>query len=194
LTVSPGALRAWSRMSDPPATPMGHLDEKKFELAIAGCTKCDRRAFEVSSYLDRQLSVMLGQANDDGRWTHDGEKFIDGVFQIRCMGCNDSPYQSPDCPRCHRDGGLADALGQPSRLAVPRRCPTCKGTELLVTGFAPATVRTGEGRPPAPTPTALYGDDGFHVAIVMCEGCDYVLAPDTCPLCGGPGPLRARPG
>jgi primosomal protein N' len=66
--------------------------------------------------------------------------------------------------------------------------------ELLVTGFAPAMVRTGEGRQASPTPTALFGDRGFHVVAIMCDGCDWVLAAEACPLCGGPGPLRARPG
>jgi hypothetical protein len=173
---------------------MGNLDEKQFAQAIAGCTKCDRKAFEVSSYIDRQVSVMVGEANDDGRWTHDGEKFIDGTYRIRCIGCGDTPYASTDCPRCHRANGLADALDVPSRIAVPKRCPSCKGMELLVTGFAPAMVRTGEGRQASPTPTALFGDAGFHVAAIMCDGCDWVLAEATCPLCGGPGPLRVRPG
>lgn len=173
---------------------MGHLDEKQFEAAIAGCSKCDHRSFEVSSYIDRQVSIMLGDANDDGRWAHDGEKFIDGVFRIRCLNCSTEAFSSTDCPRCHRAGGLADALDTPSRLTVPKRCPSCKGTELQIAGFAPATVRTGQGRPAAPTPTALYGDDGFHVSVALCDGCDWVQAADGCPLCGGPGPLRARPG
>ena len=60
--------------------------------------------------------------------------------------------------------------------------------------FAPGTVRTGETRPPSPTPIALYGDPGYHVATVMCDGCDFVLTSDSCPLCAGPGPLRTRPG
>jgi hypothetical protein len=173
---------------------MGHLDEARFAAAIAACTRCERKAFEVASYLDRQISVMVAEPDDDGRWTHDGEKFIDGVYRIRCLGCGDEPFASGDCPRCHRPDGLADALANPARLAVPRRCPSCKGTELLVTGFAPATVRTGEGRPPSPTPTAGYGDPGFHIAAILCDGCDWVAAVDGCPLCGGPGPLRVRPG
>jgi hypothetical protein len=173
---------------------MGALDEKSFATAIAGCTKCDAKAFEVASYIDRQISVMLGDANDDGRWTHDGEKFIDGVYRVQCLRCRDAAFATTDCPRCHRAGGLADVLDTPSRLAVPKRCPACKGTELTVTGFAPALVRTGEGRPPSPTPTALLGEPGFHVAHVMCDGCDWVALADGCPMCGGPGPLRARPG
>ena len=172
---------------------MGHLDEKSFEDAIAGCKKCNARAFEVTSYLDRQLSVMLAEPNDDGRWAHDGEKFIDGTYRIRCIACNDEPYASDDCPRCHRPGGLSDALQSSARLTVPKRCTSCGGTELTVLAFAPARVRTGEGRPTAPAPIAYHGDPGFHVAGLLCDCCDWVAAAEGCPLCNGPGPLRERP-
>jgi hypothetical protein len=172
---------------------VGPLDAQQLATVIAGCSKSDRTAFEVTSNIDRQVSVMVAQPNDDGRWTHDGEKFIDGVFEIRCINCNDQAYASTDCPRCHRANGLADAIDTASRLTVPTRCPGCRGTELLVAGFAPARVRTGEGRPPSPTPIALFGDDGFHIAAISCDGCDWVQLADGCPLCGGPGPLRPRP-
>lgn len=173
---------------------MGKLDEPAFEQVIASCKKCQAQAFEVASYLDRRVPVMLGERNDDGRWAHDGEKFIDGIFKITCIRCRDEAFVSQDCPRCHREGGLADALGHESRLAVPKRCPTCKGMELTVTGFAPSMVRTGEGQRAQPTATAHFGEPGFHVAHVMCDGCDWVALAEGCPLCGGPGPLRARPG
>ena len=173
---------------------MGKLDERAFGAMIAACKKCDAKAFEVASYIDRQVSVMLGERNDDGRWAHDGEKFIDGVYRVKCIRCSDVTFTTADCPRCHREGALADALRQPSRLAVPKRCPECKGTELTVTGFAPSTVRTGAELPPSPTPSAQFGDPGFHVAHVMCDGCDWVAVAEGCPLCGGAGSLRARPG
>ncbi len=174
---------------------MGQLDEKKFEAAIAACGRCGNatKAFEIASYIDRQVSVMLGEPNDDGRWTHDGEKFIDGVYRVQCLSCRHDAFATDDCPRCHREHGLTDALGVMSRLAVPKRCPTCKCTELTVTGFGPAVVRTGEGRQASPVPTALFGEAGFHVAHVMCDGCDWVALAEGCPLCGGPGPLRDRP-
>lgn len=171
---------------------MSHLDEAAFARAIESCPACGGRAFEIKSYCDRQVSVMLGDANDDGRWTHDGEKFIDGVFAIRCTGCGAVPYRSDDCPRCHRAGALADGLAHASRLAVPKRCPACKGTELTITAFAPAIARTGAGRV-TPEPTAALGDDGFCVAVMMCDACDWVAAADGCPICGGAGPLRPRP-
>ena len=174
---------------------MGKLDEASFAAAIASCTKCKGTAFEVTSYIDRQTSVMLGERNDEGRWTHDGEKFIDGVWRIRCIRCSEDVFSSNDCPRCHREGGLADAINTTARMATPKRCPQCKATEMTVSGFAPSKVRTaGEGRPPAPTPTAMFGDAGFHVAHIMCDGCDWVAVAEGCPLCGGAGPLRARPG
>jgi hypothetical protein len=171
---------------------MGKLDEAAFEKVIAAC-KCGASAFEVHSYIDRQITVMLGERNDDGRWTHDGEKFIDGVYRVTCIACRADAFASEDCPRCHRERGLADALGVMSRLVTPKRCPTCKGTELTVTGFAPAVVRTGAAKLPSPAPTALFGDPGFHVAHVLCDGCDWLALVEGCPLCGGPGPLRERP-
>ncbi|HUJ61283.1 MAG TPA: hypothetical protein VLX92_22420 [Kofleriaceae bacterium] len=172
---------------------MGKLDERTFADAIAACRKCGTKAFEVASYIDRTITVMLGERNDDGRWTHDGEKFIDGVYRVRCLACGEIAFASDDCPRCHRAGGLRDALGAMSRLAIAKRCPTCRGTEITVVGFAPAIVRTGAAKTASPTPTALYGDPGFHVAHAMCDGCDWVAVAEGCPLCGGPGPLRARP-
>lgn len=172
---------------------MGQLDEQKFEAAIAGCTKCDFKAFEVSAYLDRQVTVMLAQSNNDGRWTHDAAKFFDGVFRIQCFNCKTMAHDAPDCPRCHRPGGLADAVGAMTRLAPPSRCPQCKGTEMMLTAFAPATVKAVEHRRAAPTPTALYGEPGYHVAHVACVTCEWAATAEGCPLCGGPGPLRARP-
>lgn len=171
---------------------MSHLDEAAFAAAIAPCTACGHTVFEIKSYCDRQVSVMLGDANDDGRWVHDGEKFIDGTYAIRCAGCGAQPYASDDCPRCHRAGALADGLAHASRLAVPRRCPSCSGTELTITAFAPAVARAGAGRV-APAPTAALGDAGFHVVAMMCDSCDWVAVADGCPICGGPGPLRPRP-
>jgi hypothetical protein len=172
---------------------MGHLDEQSFAQAIASCAACGGRAFEIASYIDRQQSLMLGDPNDDGRWSHDGEKFIDGVYRIRCAGCGAEPYASDDCPRCHRADMVAAALAGMSRLPAPNRCPSCASTEVTVTGFAPATVRTGAGKM-SPSPVALHGDAGFHIAVVMCDGCDWVAVADGCPICGAPEPLRPRPG
>ena len=172
---------------------MGQLDEQQFAAAIEKCA-CGAAAFEVASYIDRQISVMLGERNDDGRWVHDGEKFIDGVYRIRCIACGKEPFARDDCPRCHHAGAVAAALAASSKLEVPKRCPSCKGTELTVLGFAPAVVRTGEAKRAAPTPVALLGDPGFHVAQILCDSCDWVAVAEGCPICGAAGPLRVRPG
>ncbi len=171
---------------------MSHLDEPAFERAIASCAKCHGTTFDVATYVDRHLPVMLGERNNDGRWAHDGEKLIDGVYRITCVACGATAYDSPDCPRCHRAGALAEALDTESRLVVPKRCPTCKGTEVGVVGFAPATVRTGAGKP-SPSPNALLGEVGFHVIAIACDSCDWAIVADGCPLCGKAPPLRPRP-
>ena len=148
---------------------------------------------EVASYLDRKVSVMLGDANDDGVWAHDGEKFVDGTYRIACVGCQQVAFASDDCPRCHASGTLPATLASASRLAVPKRCPRCNATEVSLIGLAPATVRHGAGRTPAPTPKALLGEPGFHVVAIACDDCDWVTSAEGCPLCAAPGPLRERP-
>ena len=173
---------------------MGQLDEASFERAIAACPSCAGKTFEIASYIDRQLAVMLGEADNDGKWAHDGEKFVDGTYRITCVGCKTCVFESADCPRCHRAGGLADALPAMSRLEVPKKCPKCKELELVLVGFSPSVVRvTAGGRVPTPTATALLGDPGFHVIAIACDPCGWAVVADNCPLCGGPGPLRARP-
>jgi hypothetical protein len=172
---------------------MGQLDEAKFEATIAGCSKCTFKAFEVSAYLDRIVTVMVAQSTNDGRWTHDTGKFFDGIYKIECFGCRTMAYESHDCPRCHRKGGLADALAAMTRLPVPQRCPQCHGGELALSTFAPGTVKAVEHQRAAPTPLALFGDEGYHVSHIACVTCEWTKTAEGCPLCGGAGPLRARP-
>lgn len=172
---------------------MGQLDGDRFDRAIAGCAACDFKAFEVSAYLDREVTVMLAKSNNDGRWAHDAPKFFDGVYRIQCLGCRTMAHDSPDCPRCHRPNALAETLAASTRLVVPTLCPACRGTEMKLTTFAPATVKAVEHQRAAPTPSALLGDIGYHVAAIACVTCDWSKAADGCPLCAGPGPLRARP-
>ncbi|HVK76753.1 MAG TPA: hypothetical protein VM734_25685 [Kofleriaceae bacterium] len=174
---------------------MGHLDERNFDALIkTGCAACGSKALELTTYVDRKVSVMYGQANDDGRWAYDGEKLIDGISKVSCVGCGQVAFASDDCPRCHAPGGLARAAA-PSRLVPPRKCPQCAGTEMTLLGMAPAVVKTpaGGGRPPPPKPTALFGDDGFHVVAIACDDCDWSSLAPGCALCDAPGPLRPRP-
>lgn len=163
---------------------MGYLDGKSYAAKIVGCAKCDRKAFEVASYIERELQVMIGEPSQDGRWIHDEEKFIDGTYRIRCLGCGDEAYASDDCPSCKHTVGLTEALAAPSRLAIPRMCPECKTTSLTVTAAVPARVRTGEGQVTAPTQIARFGEPGFHVTSIACEGCDWTAKPSGCAICG----------
>jgi hypothetical protein len=173
---------------------MGHLNEITFASAIAPCQACGSAALEISSYIDRGVAVMLADANDDGKWLHTGEKFIDGAFRVKCTGCGVCAYESQDCPRCHAPNTLAQTLAAESLMPVPKRCPECKGMELTVTGFSPGTVTTGGGgRLPAPTMSVNVGQPGFHAAILMCDSCEWVAVASGCPLCNATGPLRARP-
>jgi hypothetical protein len=173
---------------------MGQLDQPGFEAALrAGCTSCGGSVLEISSFIDRSIAVMLADPNGPGRWAHDGEKFVDGTYRIACAACHATVFSSDACPRCHAPGGLARALAEPSRLAIPKRCPTCNELELLAVALVPAIARAGAGETPKPKPLAEFGEPGYHVVAFACEACEHATVADGCPLCGAPGPLRARP-
>jgi hypothetical protein len=173
---------------------MGQLDETRFEAIVQrGCPACDAAALDISTFLDRRIDLMLGEPNDDGRWVHDGEKFIDGIYKIACASCAHAVFTDDACPRCHAAGGLARALGEPSRLTVPRRCAACNETEIIALALIAATVRSTGGSAPLPKPLGDLGDPGYHVVAYACESCDAATVAQACPLCNGPGPLRVRP-
>ena len=148
---------------------------------------------EIRSYLDRTTRLMLADPNDGGKWAHDGEKFVDGVYRITCTSCSRVRFESADCPRCHAPGGLAKALAESSRMAVPKKCPACQELELLAIALVPATTKYGSGIAPKPQPLVEYGEAGYHVVAFACENCDHAVVTQKCPLCDAPGPLRARP-
>ena len=172
---------------------MGRLDEPTFTELLRGCAECGGTTLEIASYLDRRVAVMLGDPDDDGRWAHDGEKFIDGVYRVTCTACRHALVDAPECPRCHAPGGLAIALAAATRAMPPKRCPTCRATELLIEAMVPATVTYAAGRPPPPRALASLGDPGFHVVAITCDECGPIHTADDCPLCQAPGPLRERP-
>jgi hypothetical protein len=172
---------------------MGALSQARFEeLVNAGCTVCGGRMLEIKSYIDRSLVVMAAEPNNEGRWAHDGEKFVDGTYRIACASCTQVAFESDICPRCNAAGGLAKALGEKSRLAVPKRCPKCNELELLALAFVPATARYG-GEPPKPKQLVDYGEPGYHVVAYACDACEQAVVAERCPLCDAPGPLRPRP-
>lgn len=173
---------------------MGALDQAGFESAInAGCSACGGATLEIRSFIDRTLAIMLAEPTNEGRWAHDGEKFVDGTYRITCVKCAHVQFTSEVCPRCNGAGGLAKALAEPSRLAVPKRCPKCNELELLAIALVPATARSGGGEAPKPKPLADFGDPGYHVVAFACDACDHAVVAEGCPLCGAAGPLRPRP-
>jgi hypothetical protein len=174
---------------------MGQLDETRFEaIAQRGCPACGAAALDISTFLDRGIDLMLGEPNNEGRWAYDGEKFIDGIYRIACASCGHTAFADDACPRCHAAGGLARALGDPTRLTVPRRCASCQENEIVAVALIAATVRySGGGAAPRPRSLGELGEPGYHVVAYACESCDAAVLARTCPLCDGPGPLRPRP-
>jgi ssDNA-binding Zn-finger/Zn-ribbon topoisomerase 1 len=173
---------------------MGKLDQPAFEAHLRdGCPKCGAHLLEIRSFIDRSVQLMLADPNGPGKWAHDGEKFVDGTYRIACATCAHVVFESSICPRCDADGGLAKALGDRSRLAVPKRCPTCNELELLAVALVPAVARAGGGETPKPKPLAEFGEPGYHVVAYACDACDHAVVAEGCPLCAASGPLRERP-
>ena len=173
---------------------MGKLDEAAFDATVrAGCTACGSATLEIESFIDRRIVLMLADPNDDGKWVHDGEKFVDGTYRISCPSCSHVAFADDDCPRCHAHDGLKLALTDRSRLTVPKRCPKCNEFELLALALVRASARYGGGITPKPKPLADFGEPGHHIVVFACEACEAATVSQRCPLCDGPGPLRVRP-
>jgi hypothetical protein len=173
---------------------VGELDQPQFETIVrAGCPACHAAALEIRSFIDRRLLMMLADPNDAGRWAHDGEKFVDGTYRIACTSCKHEVFASDICPRCNAAGGLARALGDTSRLQVPKRCPKCNELELLALALVPATASYVAGDKPKPKPLVEFGEPGHHIVAYACESCDAAVVAQACPLCNAPPPLRPRP-
>ena len=174
---------------------MGLLDEPALEKMVAlGCTSCKSNKLAFRAYLDGALPIVGGEPVGRISWAYDGEKFVDGVYEIACPACKQMIFSADICPRCNAPGGLARALATGNDWPVPAACPSCGQEELRYVAFVPAQV-TYEGKraEKARTSTELY-DSGFHGARVECRSCGIVAErTDSCPLCATPGPLRPRP-
>jgi hypothetical protein len=175
---------------------MGLLDEPGLDrLLDAGCAKCGARKLTFASYVDGLLPIMGGEPVGRLTWVYDGEKFVDGVYEVACADCKEVVFAADVCPRCHAPGGLARALGTPNRWPVPPACPSCDDEQLRYVAFVPARiVYEGKRADRARTGTELH-EDGFHGYRADCRDCGTVAERlDACPLCEAPPPLRARPG
>jgi len=176
--------------------PMGVLDEPGLDrLLETGCSKCGGRSLMFSTYVDGLLPIMGGEPVGKITWVYDGEKFVDGVYEVTCAACKEIVLRSDICPRCHAPGGLQDALATTNQWPVPAACPSCDDEQLRFIAFWPArVVYEGKRAEKARTNTELH-DPGCHGFRADCRDCGPVAELTTaCPLCNAPAPLRPRPG
>ncbi len=175
---------------------MGALSEAKLdELVQAGCPTCGASRLVFGAYLDGRLPIMGGEPVGKLTWCYDGEKFVDGVYEIRCASCKQQLFAADLCPRCDRPGSLAKALESENTFPLLKECPSCQGEELRYLTMVPATVIYERKRAAPPRTDVDPYDPGFHGFRVECRDCATVAeCQDRCPLCGAEGPLRQRPG
>lgn len=173
---------------------MGLLDEAGLEALVStGCSKCKSTRLRFGAYLDALLPIMDAEPVGKMTWVYDGEKFVDGVFEVSCADCNMELFAADVCPRCHAPGGLAKALATTNEWPVPTECPSCEGEELRYIAMVPASVVYNGRRADKPRCGTELLDEGFHGYRVDCKSCRTVAIRDTCPLCNAAPPLRPRP-
>jgi hypothetical protein len=175
---------------------MGLLDEPGLDrLVTAGCPACGSAKLLFHTYVDGILPVQGGEPVGRITWIYDGEKFVDGVYEVRCGQCDAAIFSASVCPRCHAPEGLGRALETPNDWPVPSSCPSCDDEEVRYVAFLPARVTFEGKRAEKARELSLPHENGFHGARVDCRDCGTVAErTDVCPLCRAPAPLRARPG
>ncbi len=175
---------------------MGILTESKLEeILAAGCPRCGTGELSFLAYLDGRLPLLGGEPVGKLAWCYDGEKFVDGVYEIGCTGCKQTLFSASVCPRCHSPEGLAQALESANRFPLPTECPSCQGEEVRYVAMLPAASIYVKGRAATPRTDVDPYDPGFHGYRVDCRDCGTVAEQTArCPLCDAPGPLRPRPG
>jgi hypothetical protein len=173
---------------------LGELTEAGLDELIARPCDCgsDRLAFR--SFVDARLPLAGGEPVGAITWVYDGEKFVDGVFDVRCAACDKVAFASDCCPRCNAAGALPAVLASTNRWPVPQSCPTCQDEEVRYVALVPARVSfEGKRADKARTTTELH-EPGFHGFRVDCVDCGTVAQLEAeCPLCAAPAPLRPRP-
>jgi hypothetical protein len=176
---------------------MGLLDEPGLGALIqAGCARCTAHKLAFHTYVDGTIPFMGGEPVGPVTWVYDGEKFIDGVYQVACAECRLIVFSASVCPRCHAPDGLKQALESPNGYVAPAQCPRCDGDEVRLVAFLPAVVTYDGGRAQKARTQTEPHDPGFHGYRVDCRDCGPAVAgrSDACPLCESPPPLRPRPG
>jgi hypothetical protein len=174
---------------------MGALTEATLDTLISGgCSGCGSKRFLFQSYLDARIPLMGGEPVGAITWAYDGEKFVDGVYRVRCADCQKSLFDEAACPRCHSPDALTTILAASNRWQVPASCPSCGAEEVRYLAMVPATVLYEGRRAERPRTHTDMHDPGFHGFRVDCPDCGTVAeVTDVCPLCQAPGPLRPRP-
>jgi hypothetical protein len=174
---------------------MGMLTVADLEALLStGCTACAGTSLRFRTYVDAGLPMMAAEPVGKLYWAYNGERFVDGVFEIRCSACSAVVFSSEVCPRCHAPGGLENALETENAYPAPKECPSCGGQEVRLIAFVPAKV-VYEGKRAQKAQTAIEPHDpGFHGYRVDCKTCGTVAElVERCPLCASTGPLRPRP-
>lgn len=175
---------------------MGLLDEPGLDAQIdRGCTACGSHRLLFRTYVDGRLPLLGGEPVGALTWMYDGERFVDGVFDIACADCKAPLWHADVCPRCHAPDQLATILATENRWPVPATCARCDSEELRYTALVPARVlHEGKRAEKARTSTELH-EPGFHGYRSECRDCGTATElTKSCPLCAAAAPLRARPG
>src|SRR5947209_5627503 len=171
---------------------MGQLTEAGLdELVARGCTACAATQLVFRTYVDGRLPLLGGEPVGTITWVYDGERFVDGVFEVACAACKTIVWQDDSCPRCHAAAALPQILATENRWPVPLACARCDGEEVRYFAFVPArVVYEGKRAQKARSSTELH-DPGLHGYRIDCADCGTVAElRDRCPLCGAPAPLR----
>jgi hypothetical protein len=173
---------------------MGTLTKSALDdLLAAGCT-CGASKLDFSTYVDGRFSLVQGDQFGGVVWAYKGETFVDGVYEVVCGACKKTLFASDACPRCNREGALAEVLASPSRLSIPSHCPRCAAETLLYTVMLPAHVVYEGKRAQKARASVDIVEEGAHGLRLDCKACGVVAeATHRCPLCDAPGPLRDRP-
>jgi hypothetical protein len=139
---------------------MGLLDEPGLERLVgAGCPKCGSVKLTFRTYVDGLRPIEGAEPVGRVTWVYDGEKFVDGVYEVSCAACKAAVFTEAVCPRCHAPGGLVRALGTPNAWPVPSSCPGCDGEELRYVAFVPARVEYEGKRAEKARPSTELHDD-----------------------------------
>ena len=158
---------------------MGLLTEPDFDrLVAAGCALCGATKLMFRTYVDGAIPMVGGEPVGRITWVYDGEKFIDGVYEVRCGQCDALTFSTEVCPRCHAAGGLARALTTPNDWPVPSSWPSCEEEEVRYVAFVPARVAYDGKRAEKARDLCELHEDGFHGARVDCRLYGHVEVPE----------------